>query len=77
MLIRFGNSAAFVDTAACLVGKRQWLQYMGERARRRVAALDWEQVVLRFEQVLRRTIEEVQQPGLLTGTVRSGNVQSL
>lgn len=65
LLIRFGNGAAFVDTAASLVGKRQWLKYMGERARRRVAALDWEQVVLRFEQVLRRTIEEVQQPHAL------------
>ena len=65
LLIRFGNGAAFVDTAASLMGKRQWMQYMGERAHRRVAALDWEQVVLRFEQVLRRTIEEVQQPRAL------------
>jgi glycosyltransferase involved in cell wall biosynthesis len=77
LLIRFGNASAFADTAASLVGKRQWLQYMGQRAHRRVAALDWEQVVLRFEQVLRRTIEEVQQPGLLTGTLHSGSVQSL
>ncbi len=77
LLIRFGNSAAFADTAASLVGKRQWLLYMGERAHRRVAPLDWEQVVLRFEQVLRRTIDEVQQPGLSTGTLHSGSVQSL
>ena len=77
LLIRFGNGAAFVDTAASLVGKRQWLQYMGESAHRRVAALDWDQVVLRFEQVLRRTIDEVQQPGLLTETLHSGSVQSL
>lgn len=77
LLIRFGNVAAFVDTAASLMGKRQWMQYMGERAHRRVAALDWEQVVLRFEQVLRRTIEEVQQPGLLTATMETGRVQSL
>jgi glycosyltransferase involved in cell wall biosynthesis len=77
LLIRFGNSAAFADTAASLMGKRQWLQYMGERAHKRVAALDWEQVVLRFEQVLRRTIDEAQQPGLTTGTLHSGSVQSL
>ena len=76
LLIRFGNSSAFVDTAASLVGKRQWLRYMGERASRRVATLDWEQVVLRFEQVLRRTIEEMQQPGLLTATPHPGSVQS-
>ena len=77
LLIRFGNSAAFVDTAAGLVGKRQWLQYMGDRAHKRVAALDWEQVVLRFEQVLRRTIDEAQQPGQRVASLASGSVQSL
>ena len=77
LLIHFGNSAAFVDTAASLVCKRQWLQYMGDRAHGKVAALDWEQVVLRFEQVLLRTIDEVQQHGLLTATLHAGSVQSL
>jgi glycosyltransferase involved in cell wall biosynthesis len=73
LLIRFGNGSAFVDAAASLTGKRPWLRYMGERALRRVASLDWEQVVLRFEQVLRRTIDEAHQPGLWAGTLHSGN----
>ena len=77
LLIRSGSIAAFVDTAASLTGKRQWLHYMGSRAHQRVAALDWEQVVLRFEQVLRRTIDEVQQPGVLTAKLQPGSVQSL
>ena len=52
VLVPYGESRTFIDTAAKLVEKTQSLHQMRRRAREYAASLDWRRVVERFDSLL-------------------------
>jgi glycosyltransferase involved in cell wall biosynthesis len=52
VLVPYGNSEAFVDSATRLVSERQWLEQMRRSAREYAISIEWPRVVERFETLL-------------------------
>jgi glycosyltransferase involved in cell wall biosynthesis len=58
LLVPYGDSKAFVDTSADLIREPRSLQKIRQQAREYAAALSWQHVVARFENLLRSTSDD-------------------
>jgi glycosyltransferase involved in cell wall biosynthesis len=58
MVVPYGDSSAFSDTAASLVWNSQAIHRIGRQAREYVASISWSRVVERFESLLTGSHEQ-------------------